>query len=150
MEKCDNFLGYWTFNYFHVLCIYPLKMKTNREKCRAVGVHSNAHDKRPGKRREWHGWEKRSPYSLAISRKRDNVSGMNGNTHTSHDCLSVSYDRGEESFQSKVKWFKSLTLNDRMDMLCSFTDLVLDVNPKIADRKDAQPIKRSFQVLSRK
>ena len=75
---------------------------------------------------------------------------MNGNTHTSHDCLSVSYDRGEESFQSKVKWFKSLTLNDRMDMLCSFTDLVLDVNPKIADRKDAQPIKRSFQVLSRK
>jgi hypothetical protein len=37
-EKCDNFLGYWTFrvgywifNYFHILCIYPLKMKTNQK-----------------------------------------------------------------------------------------------------------------------
>ena len=34
--ECDNFLGYWTFrvgywifNYFHILCVYPLKMKTN-------------------------------------------------------------------------------------------------------------------------
>ena len=34
--KCDNFLGYWTFrvgywifNYVHILCVYPLKMKTN-------------------------------------------------------------------------------------------------------------------------
>ncbi len=34
--KSDNFLGYWTFrvgywifNYFHILCVDPLKMKTN-------------------------------------------------------------------------------------------------------------------------
>jgi hypothetical protein len=38
--KSDNFLGYWTFppwrigcwifNYFHILCAAPLKMKTNQ------------------------------------------------------------------------------------------------------------------------
>jgi hypothetical protein len=63
---------------------------------------------------------------------------------------SVSYGREEESLQAKTRWFKSLTLESRMDLLCSFTDLVLEQNPKISDKKDAQPIKRTFQVVSGK
>jgi aspartate kinase len=55
--ECDNFLGYWAFrvgywifNYFHVLFVYPLKMKTNhfypvgpvpsddRDRCRVTSL----------------------------------------------------------------------------------------------------------------
>ena len=50
MGKYDNFLGYWTFpawrigywifNYVHILCVYPLKMKTNHGNCIS---HQNVH-----------------------------------------------------------------------------------------------------------
>jgi hypothetical protein len=76
---------------------------------------------------------------------------MKNNTYMPvNNCpiCSVSYGREEESLQAKSRWFKSLTLEERMEFLCSFTDLVLEQNPKISDKKDAQPIKGTFQIVS--
>lgn len=61
----------------------------------------------------------------------------------------VSYGRGEETPEAKARWFQSLTLEERMDVLCYFTDLALSVNPNLPDLKDAQQTKRGIQILSR-
>ncbi len=60
----------------------------------------------------------------------------------------ISHDRNEESIESKVRWFKSLSINERMDMLCSFTDIALTLNPKILEKKNAQQIKGRVQIIS--
>ena len=60
----------------------------------------------------------------------------------------ISHDRNEESIESKVGWFKSLSINERMDMLCSFTDIALTLNPKILEKKNAQQIKGRVQIIS--
>jgi hypothetical protein len=61
----------------------------------------------------------------------------------------VSYDRGEETPEAKARWFQSLTLEERMDVLCDFTDLALSINPKLPDLKDAQQTQKGIQILSR-
>ena len=60
----------------------------------------------------------------------------------------ISHNRSDESVEAKARWFQSLSLVERMDMLCFFTDLILDNNPKIVEKKDAQPTWGSFRVLS--
>lgn len=62
--------------------------------------------------------------------------------------MGVTHDRGEESMEAKVRWFSSLPLSERMDMLCYFTDLALSVNPGLQERKDAQPVAGRIQVIS--
>jgi hypothetical protein len=52
----------------------------------------------------------------------------------------ISHDWQEESIEAKARWFQSLSLKERMDMLCWFTDLMLTANPKIVEQKDAQPL----------
>ncbi len=63
---------------------------------------------------------------------------------------SVSHDRNDETPEAKARWFQSLSLAERMELLCTFTDLALEANPNLADMKDAQPIKGRVQVLSLK
>ncbi len=60
----------------------------------------------------------------------------------------VTHDRREESMEAKARWFQSLPLSERMEMLCCFTDLALTVNPALQERKDAQPVAGRIQVLS--
>ncbi len=62
---------------------------------------------------------------------------------------SISHDRREESIEAKARWFQSLSLSERMDLLCSFTDMILNVNPKIMEQKDAQPIPGRVRVLAK-
>ncbi len=62
---------------------------------------------------------------------------------------SVSHDRKEERPEAKVWWFRSLSLPERMELLCAFTDLALAVNPKLSERKNAQSIKGRIQILSK-
>ncbi|GAB4504918.1 MAG: hypothetical protein Fur0043_19130 [Anaerolineales bacterium] len=59
----------------------------------------------------------------------------------------VTHDRAEESIEAKTLWFRSLTLAERMDMLCAFTELLLMTNPKIVEQKDAQPVEGRVLVL---
>ena len=61
----------------------------------------------------------------------------------------ISHDRQEETLEAKARWFQSLSLSERMDLLCFFTDLILSNNPEIVEQKDAQPIPGRVRVLTK-
>ena len=61
---------------------------------------------------------------------------------------SISHDRQEETPEAKARWFRSLSVSDRMEILCSFTDLALTVNPSLQEKRIAQPIAGRIQVIS--
>lgn len=63
--------------------------------------------------------------------------------------LTISHDFDDETPEAKARWFQSLPLSERMELLCLFTDLVFENNPMIADRKDAKPIAGRVRVLSK-
>lgn len=60
----------------------------------------------------------------------------------------VSHDRSEEKPEAKARWFQSLNLSERMEILCDITDLILSQNPSIAERKNAKPSSGRIQILS--
>jgi hypothetical protein len=62
----------------------------------------------------------------------------------------VSHDREEETIEAKARWFQSLSLKERMELFCALTDLILAVNPKIVEQRDAQPVRGRVRVLSMK
>ncbi len=61
----------------------------------------------------------------------------------------ISHDRKEETIESKARWFQSLSLDERMEMLCNFTDIALTINPKIQDKKDAQQAQGRIQIITK-
>jgi len=62
---------------------------------------------------------------------------------------SISHNFQEETIEAKARWFQSLSLHERMDVLCFFTDLILSNNPNILEQKDAKPIEGRVRVLSK-
>lgn len=60
----------------------------------------------------------------------------------------LSHDRKEEAIEKKTLWFRSLPLQERMEMLCSFTDLALTLNPKLQERPYAKPTSGRIQIIS--
>lgn len=54
----------------------------------------------------------------------------------------------EESPEAKARWFQSLPMQDRMELLCAYTDLILSVNPRIADAKNAEQTSGSVRILT--
>jgi hypothetical protein len=60
----------------------------------------------------------------------------------------ISHDRNDESLEAKARWFQSLSLPERMELLCEFTDLVLENNPKVAEVGRAQSSTGRVCVLS--
>lgn len=60
----------------------------------------------------------------------------------------VAYTRAEETDEAKARWFQSLSLEQRMEMLCEFTDLILAVNPNIGEQRHAQSVTGRIQVLT--
>lgn len=62
--------------------------------------------------------------------------------------LKISHDRSDETIEAKVKWFRTLDLSERMEMLCEYTDLALEINPKLPEKKYAQQTKGRVQILS--
>ena len=60
----------------------------------------------------------------------------------------LTHDRKEETIERKTVWFRSLPLSERMEMMCSFTDLALTLNPKLQERPHAQPTSGRVQVIS--
>lgn len=61
----------------------------------------------------------------------------------------VTHDRAEETAEAKARWFQSLTVTERMNMLCWFTDLVLSANPQIVEQKDAESVAGRVLVLTK-
>ena len=61
----------------------------------------------------------------------------------------VSHDWEEETPEAKARWFQSLPLSERMDLLCAFTDLALTLNPRLPEAKNAQQTNRRVAFLKR-
>ncbi len=62
--------------------------------------------------------------------------------------LAVSHLRADESPEAKARWFQSLPLDERMALLCAFTDLALSVTPDLPDRRHAQSPRGRVRVLA--
>ncbi len=55
----------------------------------------------------------------------------------------------DETIEAKTRWFRGLPLSERMEMLCSFTDLALEINPGLSDLKDAEQTSKGIRVVSK-
>ena len=52
----------------------------------------------------------------------------------------VLFSSEAESLEAKARWFRSLSVEARMELLCEFTEMILSLNPDIVERKGyAQP-----------
>ena len=62
---------------------------------------------------------------------------------------SISHHRGDESWESKALWFRSLSLEDRMNIFNDLTDLILSQQPDaIRNKCHAEPVPGRIQVLA--
>jgi len=43
---------------------------------------------------------------------------------------------------AKAAWFQTLTVEERMEYLCEFTEMILENNPGMADKDDPAPSER--------
>ena len=62
---------------------------------------------------------------------------------------SVSHDIRDESLEAKARWFQSLSLEDRMDVFVSFTNLIMENNPDIVKQKYVRPASEHIRVISK-
>jgi len=60
----------------------------------------------------------------------------------------ISHDINDESVEAKVRWFRALPLSERIEMLCNYTDLALELNPDLAEKKNAQSTTGRVRILS--
>jgi len=60
----------------------------------------------------------------------------------------IRHDRQQETMEAKTMWFMSLSMAERMEVFCSFTDMALSANPGLKDRIHAKPTTGRVQVLS--
>lgn len=61
----------------------------------------------------------------------------------------ISHNRSEETPEAKARWFQSLSIEERAELLNMFTEMILEANPKIMERKLAQPVKGRIRVISK-
>lgn len=61
----------------------------------------------------------------------------------------ISHSFEEEAPEAKARWFQALSLSERMDMLCFFTDMILESNPEILEKRDVKSITGRIQVLEK-
>lgn len=71
-------------------------------------------------------------------------------TLISPKARSISHDREEETPEAKARWFQSLSMTERMEMLVSFTDLALTAHPELLDKPIAEQTSKHIQILSMK
>jgi hypothetical protein len=62
---------------------------------------------------------------------------------------SVSHSFADESIEAKAKWFRGLSIEERMNVFVAFTRLILANNPEIAKKKHARPASDRIRVLSK-
>ena len=62
----------------------------------------------------------------------------------------VEHDRQQETIEAKARWFQSLSIAERMDVFCEFTELALSVHPELKEKKHVEPIAGRIQILSAK
>jgi hypothetical protein len=62
---------------------------------------------------------------------------------------SVSHGYSKESLEEKARWFQQLSIQERMDLLCFYTDLILSNNPEISKKRNAQSTGGRIQRVTR-
>lgn len=71
------------------------------------------------------------------------------NPTPSTDMKQISHDFHDESIEAKVRWFRALPMSERMEIFSNYIDLALEINPALAEKKDAQPIEGRVRILSK-
>ena len=61
----------------------------------------------------------------------------------------VTYNFKDESIEAKARWFKKLTMAERIQNLCDFTELALAINPKVGEKKIDKSVTGRIQVISK-
>jgi hypothetical protein len=61
--------------------------------------------------------------------------------------LSISHDWQEETPEAKARWFQSLSLSERLDVFFNLMDVMMEINPAMAESKDTQPVPGRVLVL---
>ena len=64
------------------------------------------------------------------------------------DLGRVSHSFADETPESKARWFQSLPVEERMEAFCEFMDLLLALNPELAEGSHAEPVAGRVLVLS--
>lgn len=62
----------------------------------------------------------------------------------------ISHSREKESKEAKARWFQRLPLKDRMDLLCFYTDLIVENNPDVLKNKNAQSTRGRIRIVTKK
>jgi hypothetical protein len=62
---------------------------------------------------------------------------------------SISHDIRDESMEAKARWFRSLSLESRMDVFVAFTNLILENNPDIVKKKYVRSASERIRVISK-
>lgn len=62
---------------------------------------------------------------------------------------SISHSFADESIEAKARWFKSLSIEERMKLLVAFTKLILENNPEIVKKKHVRPASDRVRILSK-
>ena len=65
----------------------------------------------------------------------------------SADRAQISHNRAEETPEAKARWFASLSIEERMDLLCEMTDLALNGHPSLKNHRHAQLTSGRIRVL---
>ncbi len=61
----------------------------------------------------------------------------------------ISHNWQDESPEAKARWFQSLSLEERIEILSFFTDIILENNPDIVERKHVKPSTGRVRIVRR-
>jgi hypothetical protein len=61
----------------------------------------------------------------------------------------IVHDFQAETIEEKTRWFRTLTIEERVNNLIMFTEMALALNPKLGMKENAQPAKGRILVLSK-
>jgi len=60
---------------------------------------------------------------------------------------SISHSFEEETMEAKARWFGGLSVEERIEVFCAWTDLALAVQPDLGRDNHAQPVAGRVRVL---
>ncbi len=60
---------------------------------------------------------------------------------------SISHDRDDESIEAKTRWFRSLSAEERMQVFDEMTEMMLAINPGVAEAGRVQSSSGRVRVL---
>ena len=63
------------------------------------------------------------------------------------DCKQIKHTP-DESMAAKARWFRGLSIEERMSVFVAFTRLILENNPEIAKKKHARPVSDHVRILT--